>query len=236
MQTTRRLLLAALSTAPLTGWSQPAACAPSLGALTQRMGKAWLCSADAELAEPARRVLQASQAAFERQLVPAQLRASSPEQAGGLRALVRRYEDYRALLGSTPSLDGSKALVSAANEMLTLTQLANGTMSDLPWQARLAARQRLLSQRVALLGLTGSDSLRRELQAASHEFEAGLQTLQATAGRDLLLRDRLGLVDMAWQPLKAGASEGRAARVFVASERLLTVLDTVTDQCSRPSA
>ena len=91
-------------------------------------------------------------------------------------------------------------------------------MSDLPWQARLAARQRLLSQRVALLGLTGSDSLRRELQAASLSSRLDCRRCRPPPAGDLLLRDRLGLVDMAWQPLKAGASEGRAARVFAPAE------------------
>lgn len=233
MQFTRRWMVAALGAAPLASWGQSPAAAPNLGALSQRMGKAWLCSGDASLAVAARQVLAASQAAFEKQLAPALQRAASPEQAGSLRALVHRYGGYRELLAGAPSAESHKALVSSANEMLTLTQLANGSLDGLPWRARMASRQRLLSQRVALLGLTGTDTTRRERQAAVFEFEAALQTLQSTAGRDPLLRERLALVDTAWQPLLRGASEGRAAEVFMASERMLTLLDGVTDHYVR---
>jgi len=235
MQYTRRLLIATLGSAPLVGWSQtPAECSsPSLGALSQRMGKAWLCMADAELAVPAREVLTASQTAFEQQLVQMHQRPASPEQAGSLRALARRYEDYQALLAGTPGVEGHRALLSTSNEMLTLAQLANSVRATLPWQARLAARQRLLSQRVALLGLAnpGAESTRRERQAAIYEFEAGLQTLRNAGGASL--RERLTLADAAWVPLKDGASAGRPVPVFVASERLMTVMDAVTEHCSR---
>ncbi|MFX7942119.1 hypothetical protein ABTK32_19630, partial [Acinetobacter baumannii] len=76
---------------------------------------------------------------------------ASPEQAGGLRALARRFEDYQALLAGTPGADASRTLLGTANEMLTLAELATGSRAGQPWQARLAARQRLLSQRIALL-------------------------------------------------------------------------------------
>lgn len=238
MQYTRRLLIAALGSAPMMGWSQtPAECSsPSLGALSQRMGKAWLCMADAELAVPARQVLAASQTAFEQQLVQMHQRPASPEQAGGLRALARRYEDYQALLAGTPGADGHRALLSTSNEMLTLAQLANNMRAGLSWQARLAGHQRLLSQRVALLGLAnpGNESTRRERQSAIYEFEAGLQALR-NAG-DAALRERLAQADAAWTPLKDGASAGRPVPVFIASERLLAVMEAVTEHCTRQSS
>jgi len=198
------------------------------------MGKAWLCMADPSLEAPARETLVASRAAFEQQL--AQMSSSSPEQAGSQRALARRYEDYQALLAGSPSADGHRALLSIANEMLTLALLANGSRQELPWQARMASRQRLLSQRVALLGLLspGSEIARRERQAAIYEFEAGLQTLRTAGGAGL--RDTLALADAAWVPLKDGANTSQPVPVFVASERLLTVMDTMTAHCIRMSA
>jgi hypothetical protein len=207
---------------------------PNLGALSQRMGKAWLCMADPTLEAPARDTLAASCTAFEQQL--AQMSPTSPEQAGSQRALARRYEDYQALLAGTPGADGHRALLSVANEMLTLAMLANGSRSELPWQARMASRQRLLSQRVALLGLVspGSEAVRRERQAAIYEFEAGMQTLRTSGGAGL--RDGLALADAAWAPLKDGASTSRPVPVFVASERLLTVMDAMTEHCIRMSA
>jgi len=63
MPYSRRHLLftAALAALPLAGHAQaPAACTtPSLGALSQRMGKAWLCTSDAGLSAAAREVLDA---------------------------------------------------------------------------------------------------------------------------------------------------------------------------------
>ena len=197
------------------------------------MGKAWLCLADPELTTPARGVLAASQAAFEQQLVQMNRTPTGPEQAGSLRALARRYEDYQAVLAGTPGADAARALMGTANEMMTLAQLSNGSRAALPWQARLASRQRLLSQRVALLGLAspGMEAARRERQAAIYEFEAGLQTLR-TAG-DPALRAGLAQADAAWVPLRDGASTGRAVPMFIASERLMAVMDAVTEHCTR---
>lgn len=197
------------------------------------MGKAWLCMANAELAAPAREVLAASQTAFEQQLVQMSRNPAGPEQAGSLRALARRYEDYQGLLAGAPVVEGQRMLLSTANEMLTLAQLANTARTTLPWQARMASRQRLLSQRVALLGLasSGVESVRRERQTAIYEFEAGLQTLR-NAG-DAALREQLALADAAWGPLKDGIGSGRPVPVFVASERLLAVMDAVTAHCAR---
>jgi hypothetical protein len=244
MQFSRRHLLtaslASLASLPLTALPRtaraqaPTGCtAPSLGALSQRMGKAWLCSADATLAVPARDVLAASQQAFRQQLLQLHAQAASPEQAGGVRALARRYEDYQALLAGTPSAEAQRALLGTASEMVTLAQLAAGPRADLPWQARLASRQRLLSQRVALLGLAepATPAVRRERQRAIYEFEAGQQALRATA--DAPLRQRLAAADAAWSPLRAAADAGRPAPLFIASERLLAEMDALTAHCSR---
>ena len=230
----RRLFIAALGATSATAWCQPVSCtSPSLGALSQRMGKAWLCMADPDVTTSAREVLYASCSAFEQQLTQQSRSPDGPEQAGSLRALARRYEDYQALLATKPGIDGHRALLSTANEMLTLAQLSNGSRAALPWQARLASRQRLLSQRVALLALAnpGAETTRRERQAAIYEFEAGLQTLRKSGGAGLL--DGLTQADAAWAPLKDGASTGRPVPVFVASERLLAVMDAMTEHCIR---
>jgi hypothetical protein len=237
MQSSRRQLLlsATLAALPLAGQCQaPASCAtPSLGALTQRMGKAWLCTADTQLAPAARQVLHDSQLAFQQQLVQLHASAPSPEQAGSLRALARRYEDYQALFASPPTADSHRPLLTTAGEMLTLAQLASGSRAGLPWQARLAARQRLLSQRIALLGLAQVDTpiARRERQSAIYEFEAGQQTLRQAG--DAALRPYLATADAAWAPLRDATPAGRPAPVFTASEQLLAVMDAVAEHCSR---
>lgn len=229
------LFTTALAALPLAGQCQaPAPCtSPSLGALSQRMGKAWLCAADATLAVTAREVLEASQTAFQQQIVQMHQQPASPEQAGGLRALARRYEDYQALLAGTPGTDANRALLATASEMLTLAQVATGNRASQPWQARLAARQRLLSQRIALLGLANpaAESTRRERQSAIYEFEAGHQTLRQAG--DAALRRQLEVADAAWTPLRDAATAGQATPVFLTSERLLAVMNAVTEHCSR---
>lgn len=226
------------SFAPASAWSQPAGCSPGLAVLSQRMGKAWLCLADPLLATRAEGVLAASQAGFEQALAQSLRRATTgPAQAGSLRALARRYEDYKALLDTAPSAEAQRQLLPTANEMLTLAQLASDPRDATPWQAHLAQRQRLLSQRVAVLALApGAEGARRERQAAIYEFEASWQTLRAAPGTGAALRDRLDLAQAAWAPLRDGALSGRALPVFMASEQLLRVMDGVTEHCSRVSA
>ena len=238
MQYSRRHLLlttalTGLAALPLAGHCQaPAPCtAPSLGALSQRMGKAWLCTADSGLAATARQVLDASQQSFQHQLAQLHKTVDNPEQAGSLRALARRYEDYQALLAGTPGAPAQRTLLGTANEMLTLAQLATGSRADLPWQARLAARQRLLSQRIALLGLADTAATRRERQSAVYEFEAGQQTLRQAG--DAALRRHLQEADAAWAPLRDAAATGQVGPVFTASERLLADMDAVTERCTR---
>ncbi len=242
----RRALGAALGLFSLSGLSlaqQPAVtCTQGVGMLSQRMGKAWLCLPDMALAERAEAVLRASELGFEQQLLQQLQKAASPEQAGSLRALRRRYEDYKALLASTPGPETHRELLNTASELLTLAQLGSAPRGSTPWQAHLAARQRMLSQRVALLALAapsgpGADAVRRERQAAVYEFEAGLQTLRRAPGGTEVLRERLARAETLWQPLRSAVTgSGQPQPVFVASEQLLTVLDEIATNCQALAA
>ena len=73
--------------------------------------------------------------------------------------------------------------------------------------------------------------VRRERQSAIYEFEAGQQTLREAGGS--ALRPFLATADAAWTPLRDAAGAGQPAPVFNASERLLAVMETVTEHCSR---
>lgn len=245
MMNRRRALWAACSlfTLPGLGLAQaPAACSQGVGMLSQRMGKAWLCLSDTTLAGRAEAVLRASEQGFEQQLVQQLRRASTPEQAGSLRALRSRYEDYKALLASTPSPQTQRELLGTASEMLTLAQLGRAPRGAQPWQAHLASRQRVLSQRVALLALAapggpGADAVRRERLAAVYEFEAGLQTLGRAPGMPEALRQHLARAEALWQPLRTAANAGGQPQpVFVASEQLLLALDDISAACQQLSA
>ena len=78
---------------------------------------------------------------------------------------------------------------------------------------------------------TEISSRRRERQSAVYEFEAGQQTLHQAG--DASLRPFLATADAAWAPLRDAAGAGQAAPLFTASERLLVVMDAVTEHCSR---
>lgn len=246
MMNRRRALSAALGLFSLSSLSlaqQPAVtCTQGVGMLSQRMGKAWLCLGDNALAGRAEAVLRASENGFEQQLLQQLQRAATPEQAGSLRALRRRYEDYKSLMASAPSPDTQRELLNTASEMLTLAQLGSAPRGTTPWQAHLAARQRMLSQRVALLALAapsspGADALRRERQAVMYEFEAGLQTLRRAPGGSDSLRDGLARAEALWQPLRqAVMAGGQPQPVFVASEQLLLALDDIATSCQQLSA
>ena len=213
--------------------------------LSQRMGKAWLGLMRPDLAARARQVLQDSEARFERQLGELLAFAPTAEIAGSYKAMQHRFGDYLTLLQRTPSADHVDELLRTSGELLSLAQLATTQLQARSSAAtarlvNLSGRQRMLSQRLALFFLAEQqgarpDLVQRESAKARADFESAMRLLEAAPEASPAIHANLELARNQWvflQAALAGHSEGSHAanEVFIASENLLAVMETVTGQ------
>ena len=217
--------------------------------LSQRMGKAWMSLGMGIEVDSARRVLDQSMALFDRQLT--ELKAFAP--AGEIRdtylQLEAAWSGYKALLiGVAPSQSQGKPLLDQAGKVLALAHKGTGLyeqQSSKPGAklVNVAGRQRMLSQRMAQFYLASSwnvDSTvsQREIAKAREEFIPALELLRNAPEATPEVRQTLALADGQWMffdnALKARVNSSKTASdVFITSENLLQVMDSVTSQYAR---
>jgi nitrate/nitrite-specific signal transduction histidine kinase len=215
--------------------------------LSQRMGKAWLALVHGIEPTAAQAVLDKSMALFDRQLVELKAYAPHAELRDTYQKLEAAWSDHKAaLVGAAPAKTRAAALLAADARVLALAH--QGTVQ---YEATLgkpvgklvnvAGRQRMLSQRMAKFYLAATlpvdaDTATAEIAKARTEFVGAQEVLRQAPEATPRIKEALQLADGQWVFFDAALqrlqntqrSTKLGADVFVSSENLLSVMDTVT--------
>lgn len=215
--------------------------------LSQRMAKSYLAQGLGVLEAQAEKTLSNSISVFDRQLVELKVYAPRPDVKTTYQQLEAKWSDYKgALVGKAPSQQGATEVLSLSNEVLALAN--QGTvqleaLADKP-TARLvnvAGRQRMLSQRMASQYLAASWNInaqkaKSEMLKANDEFIAALKVMKSAPESTERILQEIALAEQqlvffqAALQKNSSASTGKQpqAEVFLTSERILQVMDTIT--------
>lgn len=247
----RPLVFLALCVALMTSWLDAAAAGDlSLGSainkagrqrmLTQLVLKAYGQIGLDLLPEASAAQLREGVALFDRQL--AELKAFAPNRQ--IRDALARTEalwvPYRTIATGPINRDGAAQLLSrnedvlfAADAVVQLLQDLSGT--SVASLVNIAGRQRMLSQRVAMLYMLrawGFDdvAIHNEMISAKHEFTGALRALQDAPENTAAIRRELDTVALAWEWCQHALikKQGYGLIVADASNAILNHMDLIT--------
>jgi hypothetical protein len=216
-------------------------------ALSQRMSKAWLALVHGVESSSAQLVLNKSMALFERQLIELKSFAPTPEIKGTYSQMETAWDEFKTILvGTTPARKAADSLLALDNKVLALAQLGTVQYETVLGQplgklVNVSGRQRMLSQRMAKFYLAAklpvdAGNAAAQINAARSEFISAMVTLRSAPEATSRIKDELQLAEAQWvffdvalKNLNQQATSHKPlSDVFVASENLLTVMDSVT--------
>ena len=215
--------------------------------LSQRMAKAYFQIGQQVDADRSKKVLDASVALFDRQLVELKNFAPTPEIKDNYGKLEKSWLEYKELLvGAQPSQGNGRKVLDLSEQVLSLAhqgtvQLEKQSSSAASRLVNVSGRQRMLSQRMAKFyqasawGI-GDAAAAASLDKARKEFADALQELGASSANTVQIRESLELVKQQWfffdnaLGQKAGSDKRPQSAVATTSERILQEMENVVGQ------
>ena len=220
--------------------------------LSQRMAKGYMALGQGVLPLDAEKALATSMALFDRQLVELKAFAPTPDIKATYLQLEAKWSEYKgALVGAKPDAQGAASVMQLSNVVLTLAnqgtvQLEKTSSKPVGKLVNIAGRQRMLSQRMAAHYLAASwnvqaASAKAEMLKAQDEFLLAHDTLakapentERIAGELVLAQQQFVFFQAALQNLQVGrANKAPMSEVFQTSERILQVMDNITNLYSK---
>jgi len=212
--------------------------------LSQRIAKAYFQIGQKIDVDRSKKVLDASVALFDRQLVELKGFAPTPEIRDTYLKLEKSWLGYKdILLGAAPSTDNGRKVLALSEEVLGLAhqgteQFEKRSTTTAGRLLNLSGRQRMLSQRMAkyyqaMAWGVGDANTAAGLSKARREFADAHAELLASPANTAQLKDAIGLVGQQWfffenaLGQKSGADNRPQTAVATTSERILEEMESV---------